>query len=54
MSGIRRWLMIATDTTQIETASLVRDTGFTGFHYMTDEYAFSPFRARVKKGTQVT
>lgn len=43
-----------TDTTQIETASLVRDTGFTGFHYMTDEYAFSPFRARVKKGTQVT
>jgi len=43
-----------TDTTQVETASLVRDTGFTGFHYMTDEYAFSPFRARVKRGTQVT
>jgi plastocyanin len=43
-----------TDTTQVETASLVRDTGFTGFHYMTDEYAFSPYRARVKRGTQVT
>ncbi|HET9360720.1 MAG TPA: PQQ-binding-like beta-propeller repeat protein [Vicinamibacterales bacterium] len=43
-----------TDTTQIETASLVRDTGFTGFHYMTDEYAFSPYRARVKRGAQVT
>ncbi len=43
-----------TDTTQIETASLIRDTGFTGFHYMTDEHAFSPYRARVKRGTQVT
>jgi PQQ-dependent dehydrogenase (methanol/ethanol family) len=43
-----------TDTSQIETASLIRDTGFTGFHYMTDEYAFSPYRARVKRGTQVT
>jgi plastocyanin len=43
-----------TDTTQVETASLIRDTGFTGFHYMTDEYAFSPYRARVKRGTQVT
>ena len=43
-----------TDTRQVETASLVRDTGFTGFHYMTDEYAFSPYRARVKRGTQVT
>jgi alcohol dehydrogenase (cytochrome c) len=43
-----------TDTTQVETASLIRDTGFTGFHYMTDEYAFSPYRARVKRGAQVT
>jgi plastocyanin/outer membrane protein assembly factor BamB len=43
-----------TDTRQIETASLIRDTGFTGFHYMTDEYAFNPYRARVKRGTQVT
>lgn len=42
------------NTTQIETAALIRDTGFTGFHYMTDEYAFSPFRARVKRGAQVT
>ena len=43
-----------TDTTQVETAALVRDTAFTGSHYMTDEYAFSPYRARVKRGTQVT
>ena len=43
-----------TDTSQIETASLARDTAFTGAHYMTDEYAFAPYRARVKVGTQVT
>jgi len=42
------------DTTQIETASLIRDTGFTGFHYMTDEYAFNPYRTRVRRGRQVT
>jgi PQQ-dependent dehydrogenase (methanol/ethanol family) len=42
------------DTSQVETASLIRDTGFTGFHYMTDEYAFSPYRARVERGMQVT
>jgi alcohol dehydrogenase (cytochrome c) len=42
------------DTNQIETASLIRDTGFTGFHYMTDEHAFAPYRARVKAGRQVT
>jgi alcohol dehydrogenase (cytochrome c) len=43
-----------TDTGQIETASLQRDAGFTGTHYFTDEYAFAPYRARVKAGTQVT
>jgi len=43
-----------TDTSQIETASLQRDAGFTGSHYFTDEYAFAPYRARVKVGTQVT
>jgi plastocyanin len=43
-----------TDTNQIETASLARDNGFTGFRYFTDEYAFAPYRARVKAGTQVT
>jgi glucose dehydrogenase/plastocyanin len=42
------------DTTQIETAFLQRDSGFTGFRYFTDEYAFDPYRARVKAGTQVT
>jgi plastocyanin len=42
------------ETNQIETASLIRDTGFTGFHYMTDEHAFAPYRARVKVGQQVT
>jgi quinohemoprotein ethanol dehydrogenase len=44
----------ATETTQIETSSLARDNGFTGFRYFTDEYAFAPYRARVKAGTQVT
>jgi alcohol dehydrogenase (cytochrome c) len=42
------------DTNQIETASLQRDNGFTGFRYFTDEFAFAPYRARVKAGTQVT
>jgi quinohemoprotein ethanol dehydrogenase len=44
----------ATETSQIETSSLARDNGFTGFRYFTDEYAFAPYRARVKAGTQVT
>jgi alcohol dehydrogenase (cytochrome c) len=43
-----------TDTNQIETASLARDNGFTGFRYFTDEYAFAPYRAKVKAGTQAT
>ena len=43
-----------TDTANIETTSLARDAGLTGSHYMTDEYEFSPFRARVKVGTRVT
>jgi alcohol dehydrogenase (cytochrome c) len=42
------------DTTQIETASLATDSGFTGTRYFTDEYAFAPYRARVKAGAQVT
>jgi quinohemoprotein ethanol dehydrogenase len=42
------------ETSQIETSSLARDNGFTGFRYFTDEYAFAPYRARVKAGTQVT
>jgi alcohol dehydrogenase (cytochrome c) len=43
-----------TDTNQLETSSLARDNGFTGFRYFTDEYAFAPYRARVKAGTLVT
>ena len=43
-----------TDTRQIETASLIRDNAFTGARYMTDEFAFSPYRAKVTAGTQVT
>ena len=43
-----------TDTNQIETSSLARDNGFTGFRYFTDEYAFAPYRAKVKTGTPVT
>ena len=35
-----------TDTSQIETASLARDMGLTGARQMTDEYTFSPTRAR--------
>lgn len=42
------------DTTQVETAALQRDAGFTGFRYFTDEYAFAPYRIRVKAGTEVT
>ena len=42
------------DTAQIETASLQRDRGFIGTRYFTDDYAFEPYRARVKAGTQVT
>jgi glucose dehydrogenase/plastocyanin len=40
-------------TTQIETASLAKDRGFTGTHYFTDEFAFAPYRTRVPVGTQV-
>jgi plastocyanin len=42
------------DTTQIETAALGRDAGFNGFRYVSDEYAFAPYRVRVKAGAQVT
>ena len=42
------------DTAQIETASLQRDRGFIGTRYFTDDYAFEPYRARVKAGTTVT
>jgi PQQ-dependent dehydrogenase (methanol/ethanol family) len=42
-----------TDTANIETASLERDMGLTGAHYITDEYEFNPYRARVKTGTRV-
>ena len=43
-----------TDTASIETASLMRDMGITGAHFITDEYQFNPYRARVKAGTRVT
>jgi quinohemoprotein ethanol dehydrogenase len=41
------------DVSDIEVVSNVRDMGVTGSHYMTDEYAFSVYRARVKVGTSV-
>jgi plastocyanin len=44
---------LITDTTTIETTSLVRDSGLSGTHYITDEYEFNPYRARVKAGTKV-
>ncbi len=43
-----------TDTANIETAALARDMGLTGAHYISDEYEFSPYRARVKAGTKVS
>jgi quinohemoprotein ethanol dehydrogenase len=43
-----------TDTANIETATLVRDMGLTGAHFITDEYEFTPYRARVKAGTKVS
>ena len=49
-----RFTGMIVDTNQIETASSLRDSGFTGYRYFTDPYAFAPFRARVKVGTQVT
>ena len=41
------------DVNDIEITSNVRDMGVTGNHFMTDEYAFSVYRARVKVGTPV-
>lgn len=43
-----------TETTQIETAALQRDLAFTGARFMTDEYQFSPYRAKVRVGATVT
>ena len=43
-----------TDTASIETATLARDMGLTGAHFMTDEYEFNPYRARVRAGTKVS
>src|SRR6185437_4170070 len=42
-----------TDTATIQTTALARDMGLTGSHYLGDEYAFDPYRARVKAGTEV-
>jgi quinohemoprotein ethanol dehydrogenase len=43
-----------TDTDTIETTSLARDMGLSGAHFLSDEYAFNPYRARVKAGTTVS
>jgi PQQ-dependent dehydrogenase (methanol/ethanol family) len=43
-----------TPTSTIETATLARDAGISGPHYITDEYEFDPYRARVTAGTKVT
>lgn len=42
------------ETTQLETAALQRDNAFTGARYMTDEYQFTPYRAKVAVGATVT
>jgi PQQ-dependent dehydrogenase (methanol/ethanol family) len=41
------------DVNRIEIVSNVRDNSSGGARFMTDEYAFSVYRARVKAGTQV-
>ncbi|MGH9717513.1 MAG: PQQ-binding-like beta-propeller repeat protein [Candidatus Acidiferrales bacterium] len=41
-------------TASIQTASLVRDMGLSGQHYLVDEYAFEPYRAQVTAGTTVS
>ncbi len=43
-----------TDTDTIETTTLARDMGLSGAHFLSDEYAFNPYRARVKVGTTVS
>lgn len=43
-----------TKTASILTASLVRDMGLSGQHYIVDEYAFDPYRAQVTAGTTVS
>jgi alcohol dehydrogenase (cytochrome c) len=43
-----------TETRQIETAALQRDNAFTGARFMTDEYQFNPYRAKVAVGATVT
>ena len=42
------------DTADIETTTLARDMGLSGAHFLSDEYAFNPYRARVKAGTTVS
>jgi len=42
------------DTTQIETAAVQRDLAFTGARFITDEYQFNPYRAKVPAGARVT
>jgi quinohemoprotein ethanol dehydrogenase len=42
------------DASVIETSTMVRDAGLTGAHYMIDEYEFTPFRARIKAGGNVS
>jgi quinohemoprotein ethanol dehydrogenase len=45
---------VITNTSNIETAALARDMGLSGAHFITDEYAFDPYRARVTVGTRVS
>ncbi|MGH9717876.1 MAG: PQQ-binding-like beta-propeller repeat protein [Candidatus Acidiferrales bacterium] len=42
------------NTNSIQTASLDQDAGISGRHYITDEYAFTPYRTRVTVGEPVT
>ena len=42
------------DTWEIETASLQRGLFLSGQHWLVDEYALNPYRARVLTGTRVT
>jgi alcohol dehydrogenase (cytochrome c) len=48
------WVGQITPATQLETAALMRDNAFTGARFMTDEYQFSVYRAKVPVGATVT
>ncbi len=43
----------ASDTNQVETATLQSDIDTTGHRYYVDQYSFNPYRVRIKTGTRM-